>query len=266
LRHARAEVTIARSNKREVPMGTPEVPSVIESGPAPGLVASVMDVFLSPRDAFAGILRKPGFWVPLLCIMVMNIVFTGIWLRKVDPGEFMKAQMVESGQWDKIPAENRQNILDTQGKFFPIFAWVGGLLAPPIILFVMAGVLLFIYRFFYAGQVTFKQSASLVVYVSLAYSVLVIPLMLLIMFLKGDWNLNPQEVIQANPTLFLERENVSKALWAFAGSLDLVVLWQVWLLATAFAVATGRKTSSALWGVIIPWALIVAIKVVFKLF
>ena len=91
------------------------------------------------------------------------------------------------------------------------------------------------------GQVTFKQSATLVAYVSLAYGVLTIPLMLLILFLKGDWNLNPQEIIQANPTLFLDRESVSKALWAFAGSLDLVVLWQLWLLATAFAVATGRR-------------------------
>lgn len=247
-------------------MGTPEVSTVIESGPAPGLVGSLVDVFLSPRAAFAGILRKPGFWVPLLCIVVLNLVFSGIWLQKVEPAEFMKAQMVESGQWDKIPAENRQNILDAQGKAFPYFAWGGALLAPPIILFLMAGVLLFIYRFFYAGQVTFKQSATLVAYVSLAYGVLTVPLMLLILFLKGDWNLNPQEIIQANPTLFLDRESVSKALWAFAGSLDLVVFWQLWLLATAFAVATGRKTSSALWGVLIPWALIVAVKVVFKLF
>jgi hypothetical protein len=246
-------------------MGTPEVPSA-ESGPAPSLVGSLVDVFLSPREAFAGIVRKPGFWAPLLCIMVLNLAFTGIWLRKVEPAEFMKAQMVESGQWDKMPAEGRQNVLDAQGKFFPIFAWVGGLLAAPIILFAMSGVLLFIYRFFYAGQVTFKQSATLVAYVSLAYGVLTIPLMLLILYLKGDWNLNPQEVIQANPTLFLDRESVSKAMWAFAGSLDLVVFWQLWLLATAFAVATGRRIASALWGVLIPWALIVAVKVLFKLF
>ena len=177
----------------------------------------------------------------------------------------MKAQMIESGQWDKMPAENRQQFVEAQEKFFPIFAWVGGLVAPPIVLALMSGVLLFIYRFFYEGQVTFKQSATLVAYVSLAYASLTVPLMLLILVLKEDWNLNPPDIIQANATLFLDRESVSHAVWALAGSLDLIIFWQLWLLATAFAVATGRRTSSALWGVVVPWALIVAGKVVFKM-
>jgi hypothetical protein len=247
-------------------MGTPEVSTVIESGRAPNLVSSVADVLLSPREAFVGILRKPGFWTPLALAMAIGLIFTGIWLHKIDPAEFMKAQMVESGQWEKIPAENRQNLLDTQAKVIPIFGWVASFVIPPIALFVMAGVFLFIYRFFYASQVTFKQSATLVAYLFLAVSIVTTPLRLLILFLKGDWNLDPQEVIQANPSLFLDHENVSKALWTLASSLDLVVFWQIWLLATAFAVATGRKTSSALWGVLIPWALFVAGKVLFKLF
>ncbi|MFI5184501.1 MAG: YIP1 family protein [Vicinamibacteria bacterium] len=242
--------------------GTPP----IESGPPPSFVSAVLGVLTSPGPTFAGILRKPSFWAPLLGILVINLTFTGIWLNKVDPGEFMKAQMIESGQWDKIPAESRQQIVDTQSKMIPIFGWVGGILGAPIFLALMAGVLLFIYRFFYAGQVTFKQSATLVAYVSIAYGLVVTPLMLLILFLKGDWNLNPQDVVQANATLFLDHETVSKALWAFAGSMDLFIFWQIWLLATAFGVATGRKTSSALWGVVIPWGLIVLIKVTFKLF
>jgi hypothetical protein len=247
-------------------MGTPEQQStVIENGPPPGLVASVIGIFTAPREAFLGILRKPGFWLPLAAIVAINLVFTGIWISKVDPGEFMKAQMIESGQWDKMPAESRQQVLDTQGKVFPIFAWVGGLVGAPIVLAVISGVLLFIYRFFYAGQVTFKQSATLVSYVSLAYSVVAVPLMLLILFLKQDWTINPQDVIQANATLFLDREAVHKALWAFAGSIDLLVFWQIWLLGVAFGVATGRRTSSAIWGVVTPWALIVVIKVVWKL-
>lgn len=253
-------------NRTEVAMATPEQSTVIESGPPPGVFESIVGVFTSPREAFLGMLRKPSFWAPLAAIVAINLVFTGIWMSKVDPGEFMKEQMVESGQWDKMPPESRQQVVEAQGKFFPIFAWVGGLLGAPIVLALISGVLLFIYRFFYAGQVTFKQSATLVSYVSLAYGIVTTPLMLLILFLKQDWNLNPQDVIQANATLLLDHETVSKALWALAGSLDLIVFWQLWLLAAAFGVATGRRTASALWGVLIPWALIVLIKVMFKMF
>lgn len=247
-------------------MGTPEpVSTVIESGPPPGFLASTVGVFTSPREAFLGMLRKPSFWAPVIAIMVINIAFTGVWLSKVDMAEFMKAQMIESGQWEKTPAESRTQILDTQAKVVPAFAWVGGILGPPIVLAVISGFLLFIYRFFYAGSVTFKQSATLVSYVSLAYSIVTTPLMLLILFLKQDWTVAPQEVIQANATLLLDHETVSKALWSLAGSLDLLVFWQLWLFAAAFGVATGRRTSSALWGVVIPWGLIVLAKVVFKL-
>lgn len=247
-------------------MGTVEQPStVIESGPPPGFVASAVGVFTEPREAFLGILRKPSFWAPFLVMLAINIAFTAIWLTKVDPAEFMKAQMMESGQWDKTPAESRDQILETQAKFIPVFAWVGGILGVPIALSVISGVLLFIYRFFYASQVTFKQSLTLVSYVSLAYTIVATPLMLLILFLKQDWSLNPQDVIQANASLLLDHETAHKALWSFASSLDLLVFWQIWLFAVAFGVASGRRTSSALWGVVIPWGLIVLCKVLFKL-
>jgi hypothetical protein len=247
-------------------MGTAEQQTtVVENGPPLGFFDSIVGVFTAPRETFLRMLRKPGFWLPLVVIVAINLAFTGIWLSKVDPGEFMKAQMIESGQWDKMPAESRQQVVEAQGKFFPIFAWVAGVVGAPIFLAVISGALLFVYRFFYAGQVTFKQSATMVSYISLAYSLVVVPLMLLILFLKQDWTINPQEVVQANATLFLDREAVSKALWAFAGSIDLLVFWQLWLLGAAFGVATGRRTSSAIWGVVIPWALIVIVKVVWKL-
>ena len=247
-------------------MATPEASTTVESAPPPGILSSIVDILFSPREGFAGVLRKPGFWLPLALGMVIGLAFVGIWLHKMDPAEFMKAQMIENGQWDKIPAESRQGILETQSKVVPMFVWGATLVFPLVGLLVISGGLLFIYRFFYAGQVTFKQSATLVAYMFLAVGIVLTPLRLLIYFLKGDWNLPPEEVIQANATLFLERENVSKAVWALASSLDLVVLWQVWLLAAAFAVATGKRTSSALWGVLVPWALFVAVKVLFKMF
>jgi hypothetical protein len=82
------------------------------------------------------------------------------------------------------------------------------------------------------------------------------------MGLKGDWNLNPQEALQANATLFLDRAAVARPLYALVGSLDLVSFWQIGLLAVGFAVASRREVKKAMWGVAVPWALLVLGKVV----
>jgi hypothetical protein len=231
--------------------------------PAPdrSFVQNLIDVYIAPRDAFTALVRKPGFWLALALYVVLLVVFTAVWLQKVDPGEFFKNQMIESGQWDKMPAENRAQALEAQAKFLPIFAWLGAFLFWPLILLAIAGIFTFIYRFFYAAEVAFKQSMTIVTYSTLAYGLVTTPLLLLILHLKGDWNLNPQEVLQANATLLLDRESVSKPLWALVGSLDLLTFWALWLLATGFAVASKRSTGSALWGVVVPWALIVCAKV-----
>jgi hypothetical protein len=236
-----------------------------EAPPQPGrsLVRNLIDVLLSPPEAFTALVAKPGFWLPLLLQVALAVGFTAVWTQKVDTAEFLKNQLVESGRWDKIPAEQRPGILETQSKFIPIFAWVGGLVAGPIAVLVIAAALMFVFRFFYAGEVTFRQSMTLVAYSMLAYALVTTPLVLLVMSLKGDWNLNPQEVLQANATLFLDRDSVAKPLWALAGSLDLFVFWAIWLLATGFGVAVKRDTRSALWGVVVPWLLVVAIKVGF---
>jgi hypothetical protein len=235
------------------------------AGPAPerGLFQNLVDVLLSPREAFTALVARPGFWLPLLLQVALAVAFTAVWVSHVDMVEFLKNQLVESGQWEKIPAESRSGVLETQSKVVPIFAWVSALVVGPIAVLVIAATLMFVFRFFYAGEVTFKQSMTLVVYSMLVYALVTSALVLLVMSLKGDWNLNPQEVLQANATLFLDRDSVAKPLWALAGSLDLFVFWAIWLLATGFGIAVKRDTRAALWGVVVPWALVVAIKVGF---
>ncbi|NJR71586.1 MAG: nucleotide exchange factor GrpE, partial [Synechococcales cyanobacterium CRU_2_2] len=48
-------------------------------------------------------------------------------------------------------------------------------------------------------------SLGIVAWDFLAVGLVVTPLMLLVMHLKGEWNVNPGDVLQANPTLLLEK-------------------------------------------------------------
>jgi Yip1-like protein len=256
---------------RDVPSGMimrnggPKMTETTDAGAPRGFFQILSDLYFAPREAFAGILRVPRLAAATLAWLALGLLFTGVWMSKVDSREFFKTQMEEGGQWQKMTAEQRTAVLDTQTRFFPIFGWVFAIVGPIVFLLVTSAVLMFVYRFFYASEVTFSRSLAIVAWSFLAIGLVVTPLMLLVMGLKGDWNVNPQEALRANPTLFLEKSDTAKWLWALLGSLDLFSLWHVFLLAAGFGVASKRSTSSAVWGVAVCWGVLVLGKVALAL-
>lgn len=247
-------------------MSEPLVPQAAAPTPAApeksgGFFQNLVDVYFAPRQAFTRIVRNPTFVLPFVGQIVLALAFTGIWLNKVEPREFMKAQLEESGQWDKIPGEQREAILERASGQIRIFGWIGPAVAAPLMLLVIAGALMLVFRFFYSSDVGFKQALAIVAWSLFAVSLVTTPLLLLVFQLKGDWNLNPQEILQANLGLLVEKSATAKPLWALLTSFDLFTLWMVFLLATGFAVASKKTTGSALWGVVVPWLLIVLVKV-----
>ena len=235
------------------------VAPVPESGG--GFFQNLIDVYFSPREAFARIVRSPRVLVPLVVYAVLVLGFTGIWMQKMDPVEFMKTQIEESGRADRIPPEQRAGIIEQQAKMMPIFGWVVGPVFITIMLLVIAGSLMFIFRFFYSAEVSFKQAFAIVAWVFLAVGIVSTPVTLAVLALKGDWNIDPGQAVQANLGLLLDKSTAAKPLWALLSSIDLFVLWMVFLLAVGFGVASRKTTGSALWGVGIAWAIIVLCKV-----
>jgi hypothetical protein len=232
---------------------TPEAPG--------GFFQNLVDVYFSPREAFTRIVRNPRIVVPLVVYAVLVLGFTGVWMQKMDPVEFMKAQIEESPQAERMPAEQKAAIIEQQAKMMPIFGWVVGPAVIAIILVAIAACLMFVFRFFYAGDVRFKQAFAIVLWTFLAVGLVTTPIMLAVLALKGDWNIDPNQAIQANLGLLLDKSTAAKPLWALLTSIDIFTLWMVFLLAVGFAVASRKTTASALWGVAIPWVLIVLVKV-----
>jgi hypothetical protein len=245
----------------DAPTPTPQAAPVPAPAEAGGFFQNLVDLYFAPREAFARIVRRPGFLLPLVCHTALAFGFSSIWMNKVDAKEFVKAQLEEAGRWDQIPADRREGILEGAAGRMQVFGWVGPLLFTPIMVVVVAGVLLGIFRFFYASELSFRQSMALVAWPFFAVALVTTPLLLLVFNLKGDWNLNPQDVLQANLGLLLDKSSAAKPLWALFTSVDLFSLWLVFLLAVGFGVASRKTTGSALWGVAIPWLAIVAIKV-----
>jgi hypothetical protein len=236
-------------------------PIVAEPATAGGFFQNLIDVYFSPREAFSRIVARPAFLLPLAAYFVLVLGFTGLWMSRMDPVEFMKVQLEESGQAEKMTAEQRQQVIDQQSKMMPVFGWVGSIVGTAVVVLLVSGVLLFVYRFFYAAEVSFKQALAIVSWVMFAVGLVTTPLLILVMQLKGDWNLNPQYALQAHLGLLVDKQTAAKPLYALLSSVDFFSLWMVFLLAVGFAVASRKTTGSAIWGVAIPWIVIVLIKV-----
>lgn len=237
--------------------GSPEAPQ----GETGSFFSNLFDLYLEPRAAFERILRKPRALVAIVLYTAMTLGFFSFWMQRMDPRVFIKNMLLQSPRADRMSSEQIEQIVDMQAKGMPTWGRVSSTVSPLLGSVLIGGVLLFIFRFFMAADVNFKQSFAIVTWSFLALGVVTTPLTALIMQLKNDWNLNPQDVLQANPTAFFEAGTLSRHMGAFLGSFDLFSFWLIFLLATGYAVASKRPLSSGLWGVGIPWALIVLVKV-----
>ncbi|MET0551691.1 MAG: YIP1 family protein, partial [Vicinamibacteria bacterium] len=200
---------------------------VSAEAPAPSFVSSLGNLLIAPREAFAGILRRPSPWLPLLAFVALHVVYLAVWLPKMDPLEMVRNQQEAAGQEVKLPPESAAG-------FIKAFSAVITLVAPPLVILATAGVLLLVFRFFYGGDVTFKQAFTIAAWSFLALGLVTVPLMLVVMGLKGEWSLDPGSILIASPAALLDRAATAKWLYAVAKALDLFSFWLIFLLASGF--------------------------------
>lgn len=226
-----------------------------------GFFANLLDIYFAPAEAFSRLLKRPAFYVPLVLHVALSLGFTAIWVQKTDFRAFMKARIEESPRASQIPPDRMNEIVSRQAGVMAPFAWASGVLAPPLIVFALGGVFLFIFRFFYASELSYPQALTVVASTFAAIALVTTPLMLGVLLLKDDWTIPPQEALQANLTLLLDKAATAKPLHALASSLDLISFWMIFVLAAGFGAASKRPWSWALAGVAVPWALFVLGKV-----
>jgi hypothetical protein len=226
-----------------------------------GFVATLVGLYVEPITTFRSIASHPTFLAPLLGIVLLNSAFTFVWLRKADHVELSRVQMEEAGVFDRFPVEQHAAIVERQVRMLPTFAWLGPTVFLPLMVVALAGLFLFVYRFFYASETTFRQSLAVVTWGFLTFYLLATLLLFLILGLKGEWSVDPRTVIQASPAGLVEKSAVPKPVHSLLDSLDLFSAWMVFLLAAGYAPTARRSVGSAAVGIVVLWGLYVLLKV-----
>lgn len=220
----------------------------------------LVNVFVDPKPAFADIAARPGWWVPMILIMVCSLAYLLLFSSHVGWEHFMRQQFEQSPKAQSMSPEDRERAIQMQLKFGPPFGTAIAVIAPPISMLVTAGVLLFVFTNMLGAAVKFRQALAVAAYASLP-QLLGVAGGVLVMFLKDPMDFDLKNPAGYNLGFYLDPHTVPAWLVSLGGSIDVFSFWIILLLATGMAAVTRKRWSTALTGVLIPWGVYVVLKV-----
>ncbi len=234
--------------------------------PALSFPERLLDVFISPGEAFEDVARRPGFWAPLITVILGSVAFVETMLWKIGAERLMRANLELSGRASRMSPEQIDQAVSQGAKFTAIAYHIGGLLGAPIVLLIIAGVGILVVNVIFGARSSFKTVFSLVCYADLVSVLGALMSVALIIFGDPD-HFNPQNPVPGNVGFFLNPHEVSKPLYALASSADIFSVWLLILLGLGLSKGTGGKVKPmpiflALAGV---WILYVLAKVGFAM-
>ncbi|PYV34066.1 MAG: hypothetical protein DMG22_07470 [Acidobacteria bacterium] len=220
-------------------MGTVETLAP-EAGQPKSLLARFTGVFYAPGETFNDIVRSPDFLAPLVTMTVLSIALTESMLARIGMARMIRQTLEQSGQAEKMSAEQMQQAIDRGAQIGGIIAHVAGVLGVPIFILLVAAVGLLFTNAFFGAEVRFKTSLAVASYANLI-SALGIVMGMAMIFLSDPEHFNAQVPVPTNAAYFLDPRDVSKVLFAVAKSFDIFTFWLMILLGIGYSEATGRK-------------------------
>lgn len=232
---------------------TPEPPAA-----GMGEFARITGVFFEPGKTFQDVAERPRWVVPMLLLIIVSVLTMALYSQHVGWERMIRHQLETNSRVAQLTPEQREQAIATQSRLAPIFGYVGVIVGIPIYFLISAAVLLAIVAGMMSVPVKYKQVVAVMCYAGLTGLVSGV-LAIVVMFLKNPDDFNLQNPLVFNPGAFMDPTTTSKFLYSLAGSLDLFVFWNIFLIATGLKAAGGKRISfgGALFAVVLPWGLFV---------
>src|SRR6185436_1882735 len=82
-------------------------------------------VFFEPTRTFQDIAARPGFWVPLVIMIVTAIIFLLLFSQHVGWERMMRQQLESSSRAAQLSPEQKETQLQMMTKFAPVGGYAG---------------------------------------------------------------------------------------------------------------------------------------------
>ncbi len=220
-------------------------------------ISRLSGVFFEPSKAFSDIGERPRWLVPMLIAIVTSLVFCATVSSRVG-WDRVTRQALDQREARMTPEQRQQleKSFDMTVKITSVSAYVGSVLATPLIGLICGGILLGIVNGFMSGGLRFKQMFAIICYSGLP-RVLYALLAIAVMYMKKPEDFNIQNPVGFNPGAYMDPNTTSKFIHSLATSLDLFTIWVLILIAVGIREASGKKLTlgGSLAAVAVPWAL-----------
>jgi hypothetical protein len=225
----------------------------------------IFGVLFSPKPTFESIVRKPSWVLPLILVALVSVGVVFTFSQRVGWRDFMIRQDQQNSrtqkQMESMTEEQRENLINTQTKVAPIFAYVGVVIGPFIAAVVVGAVLMLAFNLIYGTKIGFVPSLAIVSYAWVP-GIIGALLGILIIFLKDPSTVDLEHLVASNGGAFLADDS-AKWLVTLLTAFDLFAFWNMILMALGFSAADPKKISfgKALGTVVGVWLIYVIVKV-----
>jgi hypothetical protein len=141
-----------------------------------------LQVFFSPGGLFDSLRERPA-WIGAMIVVSVLVGFSLVLIPSELWVEFTRNRMIEQGQ--EIPQG-----FESSGGIMRIFSVAGGIIATPIMMFILAGVVTFVFNFIFGDEGRYTQYLAVVAHASVITAL-------------GSLLLVPLKVSQGDPSLTL---------------------------------------------------------------
>jgi hypothetical protein len=224
-------------------------------------VGRLLGVFTQPGRAFADIVARPRWFVPVILISLASLCLIFLFSQHVGFERLIEQSLEHSSRAQSMTPEQRAQALKTGASIGGIFAYVISVIMPTISVLVTGAVLMFMANAMFGAQITYGEMCAIAAY-SYLTGLVSIALSIVIMFIKSPEDFDLRNPLSFNVGFYLNPDTTPKWLVSLGTSLDLFSFWTMALLAIGIAAGSRKKLpwTRALTAVVIPWACFVLVK------
>ena len=222
-----------------------ETPSAATTGASP--FQTVINVFLSPREAFQAVDQRPNWVLPFVIMLIIGTVvavFT-VPIAMQDRMDDQRDQLIEERGMTPEEADRAMEIGEKIGKIAgPIIAPIG----MGLYLVIVSAVLLFLGNILMGGESNFKKVFSMFSYSSMVGalgSLISLPIIISKQTLE----------VPTNIAVIIGLEDQGTFAYQLLSKVELFTIWQLIIVSIGMAVIYKFTTKKAATGVVVLWLL-----------
>lgn len=217
-----------------------------------GQAERLANVFAAPSKTFSDIRRNASWWAPWLILALCSYALVFTVDKKVGWDTVTQNQIrmnpKAADRMDQLKASNPdqyQKNIELQTKITKgismVYPFVGLIAAV-----VIAAVLMAVFNFGLGAEITFKQSLAVFYHASLIGAIKAILAVVTLFAGSNVENFNFSNPVGTNLAYYLDQANTSRALFAFAGWLDVLSIWLFAVMGLGYAIVAGKKKSTGI--------------------